>query len=157
MKQKDHNESLSAFCDYACTVPARTGKGILPVYGFTIHSERRRRVQVASTAARWIKKNQLTARGLRGYNFTAWALRGELTSASPLRRPVLPIWADHFNTKIRAISKLEFFTVMRATPVATPGPLGQNDGEPMVTMRTCTALERQLQNHMQWDCLGCTY
>jgi hypothetical protein len=33
---------LSAFCDYACTVPARTGKGILPVYGFTIHSERRR-------------------------------------------------------------------------------------------------------------------
>jgi hypothetical protein len=32
---------LSAFCDYECTVPARTRKGILPVYGFTIHSERR--------------------------------------------------------------------------------------------------------------------
>jgi hypothetical protein len=38
-----------------------------------------------------LKKNRLTARGLRGYNFTAWALRGELTSPSPPRRPVLPI------------------------------------------------------------------
>jgi hypothetical protein len=51
----------------------------------------RRCVQVANTAARWIKKNQLTARGLRGHNLTAWALREELTSARPPRRPMLPI------------------------------------------------------------------
>ena len=38
----DKGAVLSAFCDYACTVPARTGKGILPVYGSTIHSEPRR-------------------------------------------------------------------------------------------------------------------
>jgi hypothetical protein len=62
----------------------------------TYVSYSRRRVQVASTAARWVKKNRLTARGLRGHNFTAWALRGELTSARPPRRPMLPIWADFF-------------------------------------------------------------
>ena len=38
----DKGGVLSAFCDYACTAPARTGKGILPVYAFTMHSEPRR-------------------------------------------------------------------------------------------------------------------
>jgi hypothetical protein len=33
---------------------------------------------------------------MRGHNFTAWALRDELTSASPPRRAMLPTWADLF-------------------------------------------------------------
>jgi hypothetical protein len=37
---------------------------------FSIAVEPGRKAQVASTAARWIKKNRLTARGLRGHNFT---------------------------------------------------------------------------------------
>ena len=36
----DKGGVLSAFCDYACTAPARTGLGILPVYALTMHSER---------------------------------------------------------------------------------------------------------------------
>ena len=38
----DKGGVLSAFCDRACTAPAPAGKGILPVYAFTMHSERRR-------------------------------------------------------------------------------------------------------------------
>jgi hypothetical protein len=44
-----------------------------------------------------------TVRGMRGHNITAWALRGELTSARSPRRPVLPIWADLFNTEISPV------------------------------------------------------
>jgi hypothetical protein len=42
----------------------------------------RRRVQIARTPARWISFFfHFIARSLRGHNFTAWALRDELTNA----------------------------------------------------------------------------
>jgi hypothetical protein len=58
---------LSALCDYACTVPARTGKGILPVmYGFTItrseHTHPRMRVSVDSRGAGWRRRRRRRGR-----------------------------------------------------------------------------------------------
>jgi hypothetical protein len=57
--------------------------------------------EVASTAARWIKKQSFTARGMRGHNFTAWALHGELTSPRHHEDPCCRSGLTFFHNQIR--------------------------------------------------------